>query len=62
MALKVDGIAALSLVGSTPFARLEGPGGSEVWLKLEGNNPGGVGQGPGRLGHAEERGTAGSAQ
>ena len=41
MALKVDGIAALSLVGSTPFARLEGPGGSEVWLKLEGNNPGG---------------------
>lgn len=41
MALKVDGIAALSLVGSTPFARLEGSGGSEVWLKLEGNNPGG---------------------
>lgn len=41
MALKVDGIAALSLVGSTPFARLEGPGASEIWLKLEGNNPGG---------------------
>ena len=41
MALKVDGIAAMSLVGSTPFARLEGPGGGEVWLKLEGNNPGG---------------------
>ncbi len=41
MALKVDGIAGMSLVGSTPFARLEGPGGSEIWLKLEGNNPGG---------------------
>ncbi len=41
MALKVDAIEALSLVGSTPFARLEGPGGSEIWLKLEGNNPGG---------------------
>jgi len=41
MALKVDGIAALSLVGNTPFSRLEGPGGSEVWLKLEGSNPGG---------------------
>jgi cysteine synthase A len=41
MRLKVDELVNFPLVGQTPIARLEAPGGSEIWVKMEGNNPGG---------------------
>jgi cysteine synthase A len=41
MRLKVDELVNFSLVGQTPIARLEAPGGSEIWVKMEGSNPGG---------------------
>jgi cysteine synthase A len=41
MRFKVDELVGFSLVGQTPFARLEAPGGSQVWVKMEGSNPGG---------------------
>lgn len=41
MRFKVDELVNVSLVGQTPIARLEAPGGSEIWVKMEGNNPGG---------------------
>ena len=41
MRSRVDELAAFSLVGKTPVVRLEAPGGSQVWVKMEGGNPGG---------------------
>ncbi len=41
MRFKVDELVNFSLVGQTPIARLEAPGGSEIWVKMEGGNPGG---------------------
>ena len=59
MRFKVDGLANFSLVGQTPIARLEGPGGSEIWVKMEGGNPGGSIKDRaawGMLRHAEQAG------
>ncbi len=41
MSFKVDELANFTLVGQTPIARLEAPGGSQIWIKVEGGNPGG---------------------
>ncbi|MFA0887949.1 MAG: cysteine synthase A [Synergistales bacterium] len=41
MRSRVDELAAMPLVGQTPVVRLAARGGSEVWIKMEGNNPGG---------------------
>ena len=41
MRFRVDELVGFSLVGQTPFARLEASGGSEIWVKMEGSNPGG---------------------
>lgn len=39
---RVDDVAVLRLVGNTPLYKLRvNTGGAEVWIKLEGNNPGG---------------------
>ncbi|MCE5202439.1 MAG: cysteine synthase A [Synergistaceae bacterium] len=39
---RVDSLEILKLVGNTPLYRLKkDTGGAEVWVKLEGNNPGG---------------------
>lgn len=41
MAFRVDSLVSFSLVGRTPMARIEAGGGTEIWIKMEGNNPGG---------------------
>lgn len=42
MNIKVDDIKILSLIGNTPLYKLKiETGGADVWVKLEGNNPGG---------------------
>lgn len=41
MRFRVDSLVGFSLVGGTPIARIEAGGGSEIWVKMEGNNPGG---------------------
>ncbi|MBL3539741.1 cysteine synthase A [Aminivibrio sp.] len=41
MRYKVDEIAIATLIGNTPFFRLEDTGGARILIKLEGNNPGG---------------------
>jgi len=59
MRFKVDELANLSLVGQTPIARLEARGGSEIWVKMEGGNPGGSIKDRaawGMLRHAEQAG------
>jgi cysteine synthase A len=38
---RVDRLVSFSLVGRTPLARIEAGGGSEIWIKMEGSNPGG---------------------
>ncbi|MDD4160631.1 MAG: cysteine synthase A [Synergistaceae bacterium] len=40
--MRVDDIEILSLIGNTPLYKLKkNTGGADVWIKLEGNNPGG---------------------
>lgn len=59
MRFKVDALANFSLVGQTPITRLEAPGGSEIWVKMEGGNPGGSIKDRaawGMLRHAEQAG------
>ena len=56
---RVADLEILRHVGRTPFDRIEGTGGAPVWVKLEGNNPGGSVKDRaawGMLLRAEERG------
>jgi len=40
--MKVDDISILSLIGNTPLYKLKtNTGGADIWIKLEGSNPGG---------------------
>ena len=40
--MKIDDIEILSLIGNTPLYKLKtDTGGADVWIKLEGSNPGG---------------------
>jgi cysteine synthase A len=40
--MRVDDIEILKLIGNTPLYKLKTEtGGAEVWIKLEGSNPGG---------------------
>ena len=41
MSFRVDSLVSFSLVGRTPLVRIEAGKGSEIWIKMEGNNPGG---------------------
>ena len=42
MNMKVDDIRILSLIGNTPLYKLKiNTGGADIWMKLEGSNPGG---------------------